>query len=72
MSDVLKLAGMGLLALIGFVVILEIVGIILGIVSWIVSVLVSLVVLAIVGYLVYLGFTRLTGPSGSQPRSEWR
>ena len=72
MSDVLKLAGLALLALIGFVVILEVVSIILGIVSWFVSVVVSLVVLAIVGYLVYLGFTRVAGSSGSQPRSEWR
>ena len=72
MSNVLKLAGLGALALIGFMVILEVVSIILGIVSWFVSVVVSLVVLAIVGYLVYLGFTRVTGSSGSQPRSEWQ
>ena len=73
MSRLLRLAGLGLVAVVALWILPEVVAMVLGFVWWIANVIVSLAVLALLAYLAYLAYDRFYRRSGSgRSRSQSR
>ena len=59
MSDLVRIVGLGAVAIVALWLLLELVAIVFGIVSWIVSTLVSLAILAVALYVGYVLVTTI-------------
>ena len=65
MDTWLKLAAWGVVALVAFWIVLQIVGIILGFLSWLIGMLITLGIVAVLLLGAYLLITKLLGNSGA-------